>query len=57
VFARFYRVDGYLSRQAGGSGIGRGVATRLVGSMGGRILAESAGDGQGAEFIFTLPLA
>ena len=56
VFARFYRVDGSRSRQAGGSGIGLTVAKKLVESMGGQIWAESAGEGQGAEFIFTLPL-
>jgi len=33
------------------------VAKKLVESMGGQIWAESAGEGQGAEFTFTLPLA
>lgn len=57
VFSRFYRVDHSRSRQAGGSGIGLTVAKKLVETMGGRIWAESAGEGQGATFRFTLPLA
>jgi len=56
VFARFYRVDGSRSRQAGGSGIGLTVAKKLVEAMGGVIWAESTGYGQGAAFTFTLPL-
>ena len=57
VFSRFYRVDHSRSRQAGGSGIGLTVAKKLVEAMGGRIWAESAGEGQGATFRFTLPLS
>jgi len=57
VFARFYRVDDSRSRNAGGSGIGLTVAKKLVEAMDGRIWAESAGQGQGAVFSFTLPLA
>jgi histidine kinase len=57
VFSRFYRVDHSRSRQAGGSGIGLTVAKKLVEVMNGRIWAESPGEGQGATFRFTLPLA
>ena len=57
VFSRFYRVDHSRSRQAGGSGIGLTVVKKLVEAMDGRIWAESAGEGQGATFRFTLPVA
>ena len=57
IFDRFYRVDKSRSRHAGGgSGIGLTIARALVEANGGRIWAESAGEGQGSTFNFTLPL-
>ncbi len=57
VFDRFYRVDESRSREGGGSGIGLTIARYLVEAQGGRIWVESAGQGQGATFSFTLPKA
>ncbi len=55
LFTRFYRVDKSRSRNAGGgSGIGLTIAKHLVEAHGGRIWAESAGDGQGSTFTFSL---
>jgi two-component system sensor histidine kinase BaeS len=58
IFDRFYRVDKSRSRRAGGgSGIGLTIARALVEAHGGKIWAESAGEGQGSTFKFTLPIA
>ena len=58
LFTRFYRVDKSRSRNAGGgSGIGLTVAKHLVEAHGGRIWAESAGEGQGSTFTFSLKIA
>ena len=57
IFDRFYRVDKSRSRRAGGgSGIGLTIARALVEAQGGRIWAESSGEGQGSTFTFTLPI-
>jgi histidine kinase len=57
IFDRFYRADASRSRRAGGgSGIGLTIARALVEIHGGRIWAESAGEGQGSTFSFTLPI-
>ncbi len=55
IFERFYRVDKSRSRAGGGSGIGLTISRHLIEAHGGRIWAESAGQGSG--FKFTLPLA
>ena len=58
LFTRFYRVDKSRSRNAGGgSGIGLTIAKHLVEAHGGRIWAESQGEGQGSTFSFSLKIA
>lgn len=58
IFDRFYRADKSRSRRAGGgSGIGLTIARALVEAQGGRIWVESAGEGRGSTFQFTLPAA
>lgn len=56
IFNRFYRTDKSRTRASGGSGIGLTIAQALVKAHHGRIWAESAGDGKGSTFTFTLPV-
>jgi histidine kinase len=57
VFDRFYRADRSRARVSGGSGIGLTIARHLVVAHGGRIWAESPGEGQGSTFMFTMPVS
>lgn len=56
IFNRFYRADPSRTRASGGSGIGLTIAQALVKAHGGRIWAESEGEGRGSIFHFTLPV-
>jgi signal transduction histidine kinase len=55
LFERFYKAD--RARRGGGTGLGLAIAKHLVQAQGGRIWAESAGEGRGATFTLVLPLA
>jgi signal transduction histidine kinase len=57
VFDRFRQADGTPTRQSGGLGLGLAIVRHLVELHGGRVEAESAGDGQGATFSVHLPIA
>ena len=56
IFDRFHRVGGEVSRRVGGTGLGLAICKGLVEAHGGRIWAESEGEGMGSTFSFTLPL-
>jgi two-component system CheB/CheR fusion protein len=55
VFRRFSQEDSSVTRAHGGLGLGLAICHHLVGLHGGTIRAESAGAGQGATFIVSLP--
>jgi signal transduction histidine kinase len=56
VFERFYQVHGGLNRRFGGMGIGLTLCREIVQAHGGRIWAESAGEGHGSTFYVALPI-
>ncbi|MFC1514764.1 ATP-binding protein [Candidatus Omnitrophota bacterium] len=55
VFDKFFQVSERAAVDMGGTGLGLSLAKEIVEVHNGRIWAES-GKGQGARFIFTLPL-
>jgi signal transduction histidine kinase/CheY-like chemotaxis protein len=55
IFDAFTQVDGSITRQFGGTGLGLTIASRLVGKMGGRIWVESEPE-KGSTFHFTVRL-
>ncbi len=56
VFGLFKRLHGGSS-QYEGTGIGLAICQKIVERYGGSIWVESAGEGQGSSFCFTLPVA
>ncbi len=57
VFKRFYRAPGRLVARIKGTGLGLFIVDSLVRKHGGRVFAESAGEGQGSTFTIRLPRA
>jgi PAS domain S-box-containing protein len=55
LFRPFVQVDGGLTRQYEGAGLGLALTRRLAELQGGQVTVESAGAGQGSRFIITLP--
>jgi signal transduction histidine kinase len=57
IFDRFRQADSTTTRRFGGLGIGLSVVRGLVETQGGRVWAESDGEGRGAIFIVRFPAA
>jgi signal transduction histidine kinase len=56
IFEKFFRSDTVRLRNIEGTGLGLTIAKSLVELHGGRIWAESAGEGKGSAFYCSLPL-
>lgn len=56
VFDRFRQADSTTTRVFGGLGLGLAIAHQIVEMHGGKIQAESFGEGQGATFTVQFPL-
>jgi PAS domain S-box-containing protein len=57
VFDRFSQMDSTSKRRQGGLGLGLAIVKHIVELHGGAIYAYSRGEGQGSDFMITLPLA
>lgn len=56
IFESFRQEDVSITRKYGGLGLGLAIVRHLVEAHGGKIWAESLGEGKGAKFIMSLPI-
>ncbi|MBI2050811.1 MAG: hypothetical protein HYT31_03310 [Parcubacteria group bacterium] len=57
LFQKFTRAEATTRIHTGGSGLGLFIAKKIIEAHGGRVWAESEGEGKGSMFTFTLPIA
>jgi PAS domain S-box-containing protein len=57
LFKKFAHLHEDEGQRLSGTGLGLAICKGIVEAHGGRIWAESAGEGQGATFSFTMPIA
>lgn len=56
LFQKFTRAEAVTRIHTGGSGLGLFIAKKIIEAHGGKIWAESEGEGKGSMFSFTLPI-
>ena len=56
LFTPFFQVDNSITRKYRGTGLGLPIAKGIIEAHGGKLWAESEGEGKGSTFIFTLPI-
>lgn len=57
IFKRFYRSQSKASAATKGTGLGLFIVQTIIKNHGGKITAESKGEGKGSTFLIKLPLA
>jgi signal transduction histidine kinase len=57
VFERFRQLDMTSTRRHEGMGLGLAIVKHVVDLHGGSVVAESRGEGEGARFTVTIPMA
>ena len=55
IFHRFYRVSTRATQTTKGTGLGLFIVKSIINRHGGKIIAESQGEGKGSKFIVQLP--
>jgi signal transduction histidine kinase len=56
LFVPFFQIDSDLNRQYRGTGLGLAISKGIIETHGGKIWADSQGEGKGTTFGFSLPI-